>query len=212
VHKIITGLLTVVFIAGMGAFAWKACATDEPPTQTEAKPAGGDAAGGTGEAAGGDAAGGTGEAAGGDAAGGGECCKADDTTPPLDLVKATPKGGLHNPYKDKVTDAAFAEEGHKTYLSAGCNGCHGGGGGGGMCPPLTNDTWVYGPDDDTLFRLVSLGSDGLKAAGYHRVKQEVVVGPMPPFGGILKSSDQLWKIITFIRSVNPSSVGKPPLQ
>jgi mono/diheme cytochrome c family protein len=200
VHKIITGLLTVVFIAGMGAFAWKACATDEPPTQTEAKPAGGDAAGGTGEAA------------GGDAAGGGECCKADDTTPPLDLVKATPKGGLHNPYKDKVTDAAFAEEGHKTYLSAGCNGCHGGGGGGGMCPPLTNDTWVYGPDDDTLFRLVSLGSDGLKAAGYHRVKQEVVVGPMPPFGGILKSSDQLWKIITFIRSVNPSSVGKPPLQ
>ena len=199
-HKIITGLLTVVFIAGMGAFAWKACATDEPPTQTEAKPAGGDAAGGTGEAA------------GGDAAGGGDCCKADDTTPPLDLVKATPKGGLHNPYKDKVTDAAFAEEGHKTYLSAGCNGCHGGGGGGGMCPPLTNDTWVYGPDDDTLFRLVSLGSDGLKAAGYHRVKHEVVVGPMPPFGGILKTSDQLWKIITFIRSVNPSSVGKPPLQ
>ena len=199
-RKIITGLLTVVFIAGMGAFAWKACATDEPPTQTEAKPAGGDAAGGTGEAA------------GGDAAGGGDCCKADDTTPPLDLVKATPKGGLHNPYKDKVTDAVFAEEGHKTYLSAGCNGCHGGGGGGGMCPPLTNDTWVYGPDDDTLFRLVSLGSDGLKAAGYHRVKQEVVVGPMPPFGGILKTSDQLWKIITFIRSVNPSSVGKPPLQ
>ena len=130
VHKIITGLLTVAFIAGMGAFAWKACATDEPPTQTEAKPAGGDAAGGTGEAA------------GGDAAGGGDCCKADDTTPPLDLVKATPKGGLHNPYKDKVTDAAFTEEGHKTYLSAGCNGCHGGGGGGGMCPPLTNDTWV----------------------------------------------------------------------
>ena len=194
-RKIITGLLTLVFIAGMGAFAWKACATDEPPKQTEEKPAGGEAAGG-GEAA----------------AGGGDCCKADDTTPTLDLIKATPKGGLHNPYKDKITDAAFAEEGHKTYLSAGCNGCHGGGGGGGMCPPLTNDTWVYGPDDDTLFRLVALGSDGLKAAGYHRVKQEVVVGPMPPFGGILKTSDQLWKIITFMRSVNPSSVGKPPLQ
>ena len=98
---------------------------------------------------------GTGAApAGGEAAAaGGECCKADDTTPPLDLVKNTPKGGLHNPYNDKIADADFAEEGHKTYLSAGCNGCHGGGGGGGMCPPLTNDTWVYGPDDDTLFRL-----------------------------------------------------------
>ena len=189
-RKITIGLLTFVFIAGMGAFAWKACATDEPPKQTEEKPTGG----------------------GDPAAAGGDCCKPGDTTPPLDLIKATPKGGLHNPYADKVTDAAFTEAGHKTYLSAGCNGCHGGGGGGGMCPPLTNDTWVYGPDDDTLFRLVALGSDGLKAAGYHRVKSEVVVGPMPPFGGIIKTSDQLWQIITFIRSVNPSSVGKPPLQ
>ena len=132
------------------------------------------------------------------------------TTPTLDLIKATPKGGLHNPYKDKI--AEIADAGHKKYMSAGCNGCHGGGGGGGMCPPLTNDTWVYGPDDDTLFRLIALGSDGLKAAGYHRVKQEVVVGPMPPFGGIIKTSDDLWKIITWIRSVNPSSATKPPLQ
>jgi mono/diheme cytochrome c family protein len=185
VRKIIIALSSFVIIAGMGAFAWKACAADEPMEQADE---------------------------GGGAAAGGDCCKADDQTPPLDLVKNTPKGGLHNPYADKVTDAAFAEEGHKTYLSAGCNGCHGGGGGGGMCPPLTNDTWVYGPDDDTLFRLVTLGSDGLKDAGYHRVKQEVVVGPMPQFGTILKTSDQLWKIITFIRSVNPSSVGKPPLQ
>lgn len=195
-RKIIFGLFTVVIIAGMGAFAWKACAAEEPPKQTEEKPTGG------GEAAGG----------GGAAAGGGECCKPGDTTPTLDLIKATPKGGLHNPYTDKVTDAAFAEEGHKTYMSAGCNGCHGGGGGGGMCPPLTNDTWVYGPDDDTLFRLIALGTDELKKQGYHRVKSEVVVGPMPPFGGILKTSDQLWKIITYMRSVNPSSVGKPPLQ
>jgi mono/diheme cytochrome c family protein len=182
VRKIIIALSSFVIIAGMGAFAWKACAADEPMEQA------------------------------GGAAAGGDCCKADDQTPPLDLVKNTPKGGLHNPYADKVTDTAFAEEGHHIYLSAGCNGCHGGGGGGGMCPPLTNDTWVYGPDDDTLFRLVTLGSDGLKAEGYHRVKQEVVVGPMPQFGTILKTSDQLWKIITFIRSVNPSSVGKPPLQ
>ena len=132
------------------------------------------------------------------------------TMTPVARADATPKGSLKNPYKDD--DAAVVAAGSKLYLGYGCNGCHGGNGGGGMCPPLTNDTWVYGPDDDTLFRLVSLGSDGLKAAGYHRVKQEVVVGPMPPFGGILKSSDQLWKIITFIRSVNPSSVGKPPLQ
>jgi hypothetical protein len=186
VRKIITGLLTLVIVAGMGAFAWQARATDEPAQQ------GGEAA------------------AGGGAGAGGECCKEGDTTPPLDLIKATPKGGLHNPYKDKF--AELAEEGHKKYLSYSCNGCHGGGGGGGMCVPLTNDTWVYGPDDDTLFRLIALGSDDLKKQGYKRVKQEVVVGPMPPFGSIIKTSDELWKVISWMRSVNPSSATKPPLQ
>jgi hypothetical protein len=77
-----------------------------------------------------------------------------------------------------------------------------------MCPPLTNDVWVYGPDDDTLFRLVTLGSDGLKAQGYVRKGSENVVGPMPQFGPLLKSSDDLWKIITWIRSVNPNSQAK----
>jgi mono/diheme cytochrome c family protein len=125
-------------------------------------------------------------------------------TPPLELVASTPKGELKNPYNADI--AAIAEEGHHRYLSAGCNGCHGGGGGGGMCPPLTNDTWVYGSDDDTLFRLIALGSDGLTKAGYTRVKHEVVTGPMPAFGSIIKSSDDLWRIIAFIRSVNPSSL------
>jgi mono/diheme cytochrome c family protein len=133
-----------------------------------------------------------------------ECCKIGDTTPPLDLIAATPKGGLHNPYNDQVDK--IADEGHHKFLSYSCNGCHGGGGGGGMCPPLTNDTWVYGADDDTLFRLISLGSDDLKKAGYHRVKHEVVVGPMPPFGKIIKTSDDLWKVIAWIRTVNPSSL------
>ncbi len=98
------------------------------------------------------------------------------------------------------------ELGHKKYLSFGCNGCHGGGGGGGMCMPLTNDTWVYGGDDDTLFRLIALGTDDLKKQGYKRVRTEIVVGPMPPFGGIIKTSDDLWKVITWFRVVNPSSM------
>jgi mono/diheme cytochrome c family protein len=125
-------------------------------------------------------------------------------TPPLELVASTPKGELKNPYNADI--AAITEEGHHRYLSAGCNGCHGGGGGGGMCPPLTNDTWVYGSDDDTLFRLIALGTDGLTKQGYARVKHEVVTGPMPPFGGIIKTSDDLWRIIAFMRSVNPSSL------
>ena len=83
---------------------------------------------------------------------------------PADLVKNTPKGKLVNPYKD--TQADIVAQGAQFLQSYSCSGCHGGGGGGGMCPPLTNDTWVYGGDDDTLFRLVTLGSDELQKQGY----------------------------------------------
>ncbi len=74
---------------------------------------------------------------------------------PTDLVKKTPKGKIANPYKD--TQADIVAQGETLFRSYGCSGCHGGTGGGGMCPPVTNDTWVYGGDDDTLFRLVTLG-------------------------------------------------------
>lgn len=120
---------------------------------------------------------------------------------PLETARNAEKGSLKSPYSDY---ASVAEEGRKKYLAAGCNGCHGMGGG-GMGPPLTNQVWVYGKDDDTLFRLIALGSDELQKQGYSRKGSENVVGPMPPFGGIVKSDDDLWKIIAFIRSVNPSS-------
>ena len=203
-RKLTTGLLAIAFIAGMGAFAWKACATDEPAKATDDKASAGTPAAGD---AGAPPAATPAPAADAGAAAGGECCKADDTTPPLDLVKNTPKGGLHNPYTDKI--AEMADPGHKKFMGLSCNGCHGGGGGGGMCPPLTNQVWVYGRDDDTLFRLVTLGSDCLKADGYVRKGSENVVGPMPPFGSLIKTSDDLWRIIAWIRSVNPDSM-KPP--
>lgn len=117
---------------------------------------------------------------------------------PVDRVNATKQGELKNPYKDDNAD--IVAQGQKVFMHSGCNGCHGGNGGGGMCPPLTNDTWVYGGDDDTLFRLVTLGSDELQKRGYTRKGHENVVGPMPPHGMIVKTDDDLWKIITFIRS------------
>lgn len=123
---------------------------------------------------------------------------AGGTTTPVERVKATRQGELKNPYKDDNAD--IVAQGQKLFMHSGCNGCHGGNGGGGMCPPLTNDTWVYGGDDDTLFRLVTLGSDELQKAGYTRKGHENVVGPMPPHGTIVKTDDDLWKIITFIRS------------
>ena len=129
----------------------------------------------------------------------GDAAPVDYTTiSPLDLVNKTPKGKLVNPYKDTQED--IVAQGAKLLQSYSCSGCHGGSGGGGKCPPLTNDTWVYGGDDDTIFRLVTLGSDGLQKAGYMRKGRENVVGPMPPFGAIIKNADDLWKIFAFVRS------------
>ena len=124
---------------------------------------------------------------------------AEDTTTPLDRVATTPKGQLKNPYVDF---AHVAAEGHRIYMSLDCGGCHGGGGGGGMAAPLTNQIWIYGDDDDTLFRLITLGTIEFQKQGYSRKGSEFVVGPMPPFGETIKTDDDLWKIIAWIRSVN----------
>jgi mono/diheme cytochrome c family protein len=116
---------------------------------------------------------------------------------PANLVKETPKGKLHNPYED--TDKKIVAEGQTLFRSYPCSGCHGGNAGGGMCPPLTSAEWIYGGDDDTLFRLVTLGSVQLQKEGYTR-GFGAVVGPMPPMGPLFTSSDDLWRIITFVRS------------
>lgn len=149
-------------------------------------------------------------AAGGEAGGGSvqQTADAEANIPPTKLVQEVKKGDLKNPYADQVDKVA--EDGHHIFLGLSCNGCHGGGGGGGMCPPLTNPVWVYGSDDDTLFRLVTLGSDALqKDYGLTRVGSENVVGPMPAMGSAIKSSDDLWKIISWIRTINPTS-GQAP--
>ena len=76
-----------------------------------------------------------------------------------------------------------------------------------MAAPLTNPVWIYGDDDDTLFRLIALGTGKLSLdgafgnLGYRRKGSENVVGPMPHFGDIIKTDDDLWKIIAWIRSV-----------
>lgn len=130
-----------------------------------------------------------------------------DAMSPLERVKMTPVGQLKNPY---AKNPDMAKWGQKRYMGNSCNGCHGGTGGGGMCPPISNETWVYGSDDDTLFRLIVLGSDELqKQLGVARKGRENVVGPMPAFGGIIKTDDEVWRIISFLRTTyrgDPSRV------
>ena len=143
----------------------------------------------------------------GDKAGGAAASGGGGGGSPKATAEKAEKGSLKSSISDPKQAAG---EGQKIFTAAGCNGCHGGSGGGGMGPPLTNQVWVYGSDDDTLFRLIALGSDALQKQGYSRKGSESVVGPMPPMGEIVKSDEDLWKVIAWIRSINPSSGGTPP--
>jgi mono/diheme cytochrome c family protein len=132
---------------------------------------------------------------------------AKEAMTPFERAVVTPRGELKSPYPDV---ASVAKEGHKIYLSHDCNGCHGGGGGGGMAAPLTNVVWIYGDDDDTLFRVIALGTgrlspgDAFAKQGFVRKGSENVVGPMPPFGQIITTDDKIWKIIAWLRTVHCS--------
>lgn len=137
-----------------------------------------------------------------------ECCEAGDKTPPAELVKLVPPGGLHSPYQD-YAKLAKEEELVKDFRLPGCNECHGGGGGGGMCPALSQGIWFWGNTDDVLFRLVTLGSAELEKSGFTRIQYGSVHAPMPPMGFSIHTSDELWKIIAFIRSINPPGTNPP---
>ena len=74
---------------------------------------------------------------------------------PAEIVATTEKGQLKNPLS--ITPEVI-EQGKALYQSKTCGACHGGTGSGIHCPSLINDAWIYGSDDDTLFRLITVGS------------------------------------------------------
>jgi mono/diheme cytochrome c family protein len=119
----------------------------------------------------------------------------------LERVNSTDKGQLKNPLS--ITPEIIAE-GKALYQAKTCGACHGGNGSGIHCPSLVNDAWIYGEDDDTLFRLVALGSEEMLSGGYSRGDKEKHAGPMPAFGEMISNEQELWKIIAYIRSLNPA--------
>ncbi|MBR2535671.1 MAG: c-type cytochrome [Hyphomicrobium sp.] len=117
----------------------------------------------------------------------------------LERVKATAKGELKNPIS---ISPEIIDEGKTLYQQKTCSACHGADGRGIHCPSVVNDAWVYGGDDDTLFRLIALGSEDLGKGGYSRGDKEIIAGPMPGFGEAIQDETDLWKIIAYIRSVS----------
>jgi mono/diheme cytochrome c family protein len=91
--------------------------------------------------------------------------------------------GAKNPYQN---DPKAIEEGKKIWFSVGCTGCHGAGGGGGMCPSVVDDAWVFGSDDDTLFRLI---------------KGQIPQQTMPRTFGQILTDDQIWKVLSYVRTL-----------
>ena len=202
--SLLAGASLAAGVAIAAESAAPAKAPDQAAAQDSQKAATGDAKAAAAPA--GQAAEGKDAAAGGAAPQGDQKAAAGGGGTPQATAESAEKGSLKSPISDPKQ---AAPEGQKVFMAAGCNGCHGGSGGGGMGPPLTNQVWIYGSDDDTLFRLVALGSDGLQKQGYKRKGSESVVGPMPPHGTIVKSDEDLWKIIAWIRSINPSSAQAP---
>ena len=90
-------------------------------------------------------------------------------------------------------DADAVAEGETLYFEVGCQGCHGGGGGGGMATSVIDDAWTFGSNDEMLFNLI---------------KGEIPEQTMPTVYSVLED-DEVWKILSFIRSVyagDPSKV------
>ncbi len=109
----------------------------------------------------------------------------------LGIPRAEEKPKALNPY---TGNPEAIKEGRTLYIQSGCSGCHGVGGGGGMGPPLLDDVWKFGGDDETLFKLI---------------RGEIPEQTMPAvFGKVLKD-EEIWKILAYIRSLyrgDPSKV------
>jgi mxaJ protein len=91
-------------------------------------------------------------------------------------------GNKKNPFTD---NAEAVEAGKKLYIQVGCQGCHGGGGGGGMATSLIDDSWKFGSDDETLFKLI---------------KGQIPEQTMPVVYSSLPD-EQVWQILAFIRTL-----------
>jgi len=177
--KIITGLLAFVISAAAWAELVDAADTAAPDQSKQSAPSGG------------------------------ACCKAGDATPPTELVAKVPLGQLQSPYPDYAKLAKDDPDLVKQFRLPGCNECHGGTGGGGFCPALSQGVWFWGNTDDVLFRLITLGSAELEKQGFNRYQYGTVHAGMPAMGMTIPTSDQLWKIIAFIRSINPPGTNPP---
>jgi cytochrome c oxidase cbb3-type subunit 3 len=88
---------------------------------------------------------------------------------------------LRNPYEGS---AAALATGAKLYIAYNCVDCHGADGSGAMGPSLADGRWHFGGTAPEVYESIFQGRpDG-----------------MPAWGSLL-SSDQIWTLVTYVRSL-----------
>lgn len=95
-----------------------------------------------------------------------------------------PAGVLTNPFAGDTTSVA---QGERLFGAFNCDGCHGGGAVGAVGPSLADGRWRYGGADGAVFQSIYYG----RPRG------------MPAFGGVLPS-EAIWKLVTYLRSLEPA--------
>jgi cytochrome c oxidase cbb3-type subunit III len=99
---------------------------------------------------------------------------------------------IANPF---ANDRDAMGEGRQLFVKFNCSGCHGGRAGGGMGPSLRDVDWIYGNSDAQLFSTIAEG----RAHG------------MPSWGPRL-TTEQIWKLVTYIKSLRTSNEPQRPDQ
>ena len=94
-----------------------------------------------------------------------------------------PAEGLRNPFRE---DKRAAADGEKLFTAFNCDGCHALGAVGAVGPSLADGRWRYGGTDGAVFGSIHDG----RPRG------------MPAFGGILPP-DAIWKLVTYLESLEP---------
>jgi len=101
--------------------------------------------------------------------------------PPMRAGYSQDQPKMLNPF---AGDPEAVKEGRRLFQSYGCPGCHGLMGGGGMGKPILDDTWIFGSDDETLYKLI---------------KGQIPEQTMPrTFAGI--PDEHVWKMLAYVRS------------
>jgi mxaJ protein len=113
-----------------------------------------------------------------------------DPPGPARVGAVAPEPPLPNPFAKNLE---ALQRGRRFFVAYNCAGCHGDHGGGGMGPSLRDHLWIYGSSDAQIAASIAEG----RAFG------------MPAWSRML-TTDQIWQITAYIKSMRTPEEPSPP--